>query len=122
VDETDGGVPNFNGFYGSVSWFLTGESRPYNRADGIFGRLIPTQNFNFGHGGWGAWELAARASYIDLNSGDVHGGRTTMLMGGVNWYLTSHIRWRFNYGLGQVRSHSPQGNVNIFQTRIEVDF
>jgi phosphate-selective porin OprO/OprP len=122
VDETDGGVPNFNGFYGSASWFLTGESRPYNRADGIFGRLIPNQNFNFGHGGWGALELAARVSYIDLNSGDVHGGRTTMLMGGVNWYLTPHIRWRFNYGLAQVRSHSPQGNVNIFQTRIEVDF
>jgi len=36
VRQTGGGALNFDGFYASAGWFLTGESRPYNRADGTF--------------------------------------------------------------------------------------
>ena len=122
VRENDGQVPSFNGCYGAVSWFLTGESRPYDRTEGRFGRVIPRRNFAFGHGGWGAWEIAARYSYVDLDSADIHGGRLSMLMAGVNWYLHSHMKWRFDYGFGHVSGHSPEGNLNIFQTRMEVDF
>jgi phosphate-selective porin OprO/OprP len=113
---------DFHGFYASASWFLTGESRPYDRTEGQFARVIPKQNFNWGHGGWGAWEVAGRLSYTDLNSGDIDGGRIMMVMAGVNWYLHSHVKWRFDYGFGQVSGRSPEGNLNIFQTRIEVDF
>lgn len=122
VHESNGDVPQLQGFYGSASWFLTGESRPYLRNEGIFGRVIPKRNFDFGHGGWGAWELGGRFSYTDLDSGDVHGGRLGMLMGGVNWYLHSHVKWRFDYGFGHVSDRTPGGNLNIFQTRIEIDF
>ena len=59
---------------------------------------------------------------VDLNSGDVHGGRLVILMGGVNWLLHSHIKWRFDYGFGHVSDHEPAGNINIFQTRVEIDF
>jgi len=122
VHETDGEIPNVGGFYGLASWFLTGESRPYDRTEGIFGRVRPHHNFNFGRGGWGAWELAARVSYLDLDSDNIHGGRLAMLMTGVNWYLNPNLKWRFDYGFGQVRDHTPEGNLNILQTRIEVDF
>ena len=106
VRENDGQVPSFNGCYGAVSWFLTGESRPYDRTEGRFGRVIPRRNFDFGHGGWGAWEIAARYSYVDLDTADIHGGRLSMLMAGVNWYLHSHVKWRFDYGFGHVSGHS----------------
>jgi hypothetical protein len=43
-------------------------------------------------------------------------------MFGVNWYLHSHVKWRFNYGFGEVSGRSPEGAFNIFQTRLEVDF
>jgi phosphate-selective porin OprO and OprP len=122
VKDNNGQTPQFQGFYASTSWFLTGECRPYDRTEGVFGRVIPKRNFNFGHGGWGAWEIAARVSYLDLDSGDIRGGRLAMLMGGINWYLHSHIKWRFDYGFGHVSDRIPDGNVNIFQTRIEVDF
>ena len=122
VRENHGGIPTFKGSYASAGWFITGESRPYDKVDGVFGRVIPKHDFNFGRGGWGAWEVAGRMSYVDLNSGDVHGGRLTMLMTGINWYLHSHLKWRFDYGFGQVKNHAPSGNVNIFQTRVEVDF
>jgi phosphate-selective porin OprO/OprP len=122
VGEKNGRIPTFNGLYTSASWFITGESRPYDRYEGVFGRVIPKHNFNFGRDGWGAWELAGRWSYVDLNSDEIHGGRLGMLMTGVNWYLHSHLKWRFDYGFGRVQNHTPDGNVNVFQTRVEVDF
>ena len=122
VQDNAGQNVNFGGFYTSASWFLTGESRPYDRTQGTFGRVIPKRNFNFGHGGWVAWEIAGRYSFVNLNSGDVHGGRLGMIMAGVNWYLHSHVKWRFDYGFGRVTGRDPEGNLNIFQTRVEVDF
>jgi phosphate-selective porin OprO/OprP len=122
VKEKDGQSPGFAGGYTSVSYFLTGESRPYDRQNGRFTRVIPHKNFDWAHGGWGAWELAARASYVNLDSADVHGGRLAMLMSGVNWYLHSHVKWRFEYGFGRVGGRQPEGNLNMFQTRMEVDF
>jgi phosphate-selective porin OprO/OprP len=122
VRENNGHVPGFDGLYATASWFLTGESRPYNRSEGAFGRVIPKRNFDFGRGGWGAWEIAGRYSYTDLDSGDIHGGRLSMLMGEVNWYLHSHLKWRFNYGFGHVSERLTEGNLNVFQTRVEIDF
>jgi phosphate-selective porin OprO and OprP len=122
VRENNGQVPSFHGFYSSVSWFLTGESRPYDPTAGAFGRVIPKRNFDFGHGGWGAWEVAGRYSYTDLNSGDINGGKLSMLMTGVNWYLHSHLKWRFDYGFGHITERKPEGNLNVFQTRVEIDF
>lgn len=122
VQQPEGPALNFTGLYGSVSWFLTGESRPYSLTDGTLARVIPKHNFDWGKGGWGAWEVAGRASFVDLNSGDVNGGRLAMLMAGVNWHLHSHVKWRFDYGFGRVSGREPDGNINLFQTRIEIDF
>jgi phosphate-selective porin OprO/OprP len=122
VREADGAVPGFDGVYASASWFLTGESRPYDRTEGMFGRVIPKRNFEFGRGGWGAWEVAARYSFVNLDSADVRGGRLAMLMVGVNWYLHPHVKWRFDCGSGQVSGRSPEGNLTLFETRVEVDF
>jgi phosphate-selective porin OprO/OprP len=122
VRANNGSDVSFGGFYATASWFLTGESRPYDRVQGTFTRVIPKHNFNWGKGGWGAWEIAGRYSFANLNSGDIEGGRMSMLMGEVNWYLHSHVKWRFNYGLGHVAGRQPEGNLNIFQTRVEVDF
>ncbi len=122
VDQSEGQVLSFPGFYAAASWFLTGETRPYNRTEGKFARVIPKHNFNWGDGGWGAWEIAGRFSLVDLDSGDIHGGRLSMLMAGLNWYLHSHVKWRFDYGFGHVSGRSPEGNLNIFETRVEVDF
>jgi phosphate-selective porin OprO/OprP len=122
VHQNSGEVVDFYGFYANASWYLTGESRPYDRANGYFARLIPRRNFDFGKGGaWGAFELGARFSYTDLDNGDIHGGRLGLLMGELNWYLHSHVRWMFNAGGGHV-SGKHDGDLVIFQTRIGVDF
>jgi len=122
VRELDGQVPGFNGLYASASWFLTGESRPYNQTEGIFERVIPKRNFNWGKGGWGACEVAVRYSLVNLDSADVHGGRLSMLMAGVNWHLHPHVKWRFNYGFGHAGGGASEGNLSLFETRFEMDF
>jgi phosphate-selective porin OprO/OprP len=122
VNEKDRAGPHFDGVYASASWFLTGETRPYDLNNGRFARVIPNKNFDWGKGGWGAWEVAGRYSYVNLNSADVNGGRLSMVMTGVNWYPHSHVKWRFEYGLGHVSKRQPDGYLSIFQTRVEMDF
>jgi phosphate-selective porin OprO/OprP len=122
VHENSGASLNFFGFYACASWYLTGESRPYNPATGYFSRLLPRRNFNFGKdGAWGALELAARFSYTDLSDGSISGGRIGLLMGELNWYLHSHVRWMFNAGGGHISGGPDYGNFLMFQTRIGVD-
>jgi phosphate-selective porin OprO/OprP len=123
VRENSGTGLNFYGLYADASWYLTGESRPYDRASGYFKRLVPRRNFDFGRGGaWGAFELAARFSYTDLNDANVFGGRMALAMGELNWYLHSHLRWMFNAGYGHISGGRHHGDLVLFQSRIGVDF
>jgi hypothetical protein len=50
------------------------------------------------------------------------GGRLNLLMAGVNWYLSPHVRWMFNYGMGRVSGGLWDGDMFSFQTRLGVDF
>jgi phosphate-selective porin OprO/OprP len=71
---------------------------------------MPRNPFHFGQSGWGAWELAARISYVDLNSNftpgtalssnlaAVDGGRQYGYWLGLNWYPTSLVRFMFDFG------------------------
>ncbi len=123
VRENSGSGLNFFGFYANASWYLTGESRPYDRVNGDFKRLVPSRNFNFGKdGAWGAFEIATRFSYTDLDDRDVQGGRIGLLMGELNWYLHSHVRGMFNAGAGHVSGGVHDGHLVLFQSRVGVDF
>ncbi len=128
VNRTDGSEDvDFSGWYVFGSWFLTGESRVYDVEDGAFDRVKPKSVL--GKGGYGAWELAARYSSIDLDDKNIIGGKEDNITVGVNWYPTSHTRLMFNYiyvdaetplvaGTGPKVDDSP----NIFQVRAQVDF
>lgn len=126
VDTQDGGK-TFTGFYLQGSYFLTGEQRPYNRALANFGRIVPRKEFDTGSGGgWGAWETAARVSYLDLDSGGIHGGRETNLTVGLNWYLSQHLRLMVNYVYASVMDQpNLEGGSGVFQclqTRLQFYF
>ena len=94
----------FNGYMAQVSYFLTGEHRPYDRTIGIHRRVNPFEDFfrvrTKSQGiqtGLGAWEIAARFSNIVLNDKDVTGNNLTDFTVGLNWYLNPYTRWKFNY-------------------------
>lgn len=84
----------FSGAYLFASWFLTGETRNYDSATGSFLGIKP--NKPFWRDGWGAWELAVRASTVDLNDKDVVGGRQRDLTLGLNWYPDHQFRVQAN--------------------------
>jgi phosphate-selective porin OprO/OprP len=114
---------DFSGFYVFASYFLTGEHRVYD--EGAFGRVKPAVNFHPTKGGWGAWEVAARYSHLDLNDNAIQGGEEDDFTFGLNWYLNPNTRWMFNYIYAMVEDIEDlddDGSANIFQTRLQVEF
>ena len=87
---------HLTGYYGYVSYFLTGESRAYHVRNGAANRIKPHRPFQLNGTGWGAWEIAAGYDYIDMNSGVIKGGRADMLRFGLNWYPHSNVKFQAN--------------------------
>jgi phosphate-selective porin OprO/OprP len=99
---------SFDGFYGQVSWTVTGEHRKYVPTTGAYSAITPNQPFGV-NGGGGAWELALRYSETNLTDNFVagtpiaaqptaiNGGTLKNVTVGVNWYLNSYMRFMLNY-------------------------
>jgi phosphate-selective porin OprO/OprP len=130
VNRNEGGSNvDFWGAYAQVSYFLTGEHRVYEPGNGRFGRVKPNASLNPAKGDWGAWEIAARYSYLDLDDSNVRGGKLWDASAGINWYLFPNARIMLNYvhaDLSGRRTSAPTFNIggtgNIVQTRFQVDF
>lgn len=108
--------PFLRGWNTALSLFATGESRPYDAADGTLSRPHPRRPFL--SGGPGAWELVARFSHLDFWQA---GGNTTWnTTAGFNWYWSSRARIMLNYGVGTPNfSDTPK---HFLQTRAQIDF
>ena len=121
---------NFHGGYVYAAYMLTGEHMPWNRKRGLLGCVQPFENFfavrdcncNVGRG-WGAWQIAARYSYLDLNDEDIVGGQADSLTIGLNWFWNRYARLQFNYVNGDIeRSPLAEGKYDIFGLQFEVFF
>jgi phosphate-selective porin OprO/OprP len=102
---------SFWGGYLEGSVTVTGEHRNYLPGTGAYSGIIPTHPFSLSAGTWGAIELAARLSYVNLNdnfmpsagngvstlTNSVEGGRQTVYGLGLNWYVNPNIRFMFDY-------------------------
>ncbi len=111
---------SFYGYFGQVSYFLTGEHKKYKSSYSGFDRVRPTSNFGGTENkGLGAWEIAIRYSNSNLNSGDVLGGNQTDITLGLNWYLNPATKVSFNKVWANIED---KGNANAFQMRFQVDF
>ena len=97
----------FQGGYAEAAWVLTGETRPYNSASASYAPLAPANPFSLTGGGWGAWEIAARYSTINLNdqvgaATGIAGGQQTIYTLALNWYISRNVRLMVNYLHGDV--------------------
>ncbi len=106
--------PDFNGWYVMASYILTGETKRYEAQNFSnsrmqFGAPRPSSPFSTG-GTWGAWEIAARYSELDLNynvghegvapnttAGEIRGGKQDIVTVALNWYLNRNLRLMFQY-------------------------
>lgn len=112
---TRDGQPDYtgDGQYAMASYFLTGESRPYNA--GAVANVKPAHAY-------GAVELLARYSRIDLDDGSVLGGRQHDLTIGANWYLTSHFKFQANYVKADASRRGVHTTPEMFEVRAQMHF
>jgi len=118
VNAPDSGNPFFHGGDISVAWLPTGEIRSYNPKGGYFNGISP--NRTVFDGGPGAWELVARFSYSDLDSGSLRGGKFWRFTPMVNWHLSDNIRLEMVYGFGSLDRFNITGKTHFFQTRLQL--
>jgi phosphate-selective porin OprO/OprP len=124
-----------DGYYGYMSYFLTGESRAYKAKTGAWDRLKPSRNFDM-KGGWGAWEIATGYDFINLNNGVIKAGRIATAKLGINWYPNSHVRIMADYVHAlDINTENPlyypkgsrsnafnNADLDMIETRVQLDF
>ena len=117
--------PDFSGWYIEGSWVITGEKRRYNGTNAVFDAPSIANPWQPGSGGYGAFELVARYSTVDLNfrqgapgtapaADSIRGGEQTVVALGLNWYVNSNLRFMLNYLHVDVDRLSP--NAGTFVT------
>jgi phosphate-selective porin OprO/OprP len=128
VREANGNTATLPAYYAEARYVLTGEDIPYSKTGGVFRRVRPRNDVS--HGGPGAWEVAARWSYVDLNGTTPAPGtpagpgrRLNDLTLGLNWYLVDNAKFQFNY-IHPILNDARLGtsNADFFALRCQVDF
>lgn len=101
--------PEFSGYYVQGSWVITGEPRRYDYRTASWRVPKVTNPLTGGaDSGWGAWEVAARYSAIDLNenpgapgvaasAANLRGGEQTITSAILNWYPNTAVRLGLEY-------------------------
>lgn len=124
--RTNSGLPEptYEGWYAFVSWFPTGDRRPYDHTVGEFTRVVPRSSR-------GALELVARYSTMDLNdiAANIRGGKADIITVGANYYANANIRIMVNYLFIETdenargdRSYKPNDKFNVLQARLAMMF
>jgi len=125
---------NFEGYYAQASYFLTGESRNYFPRFAGFWRVKPKNDFDLSEGRWGAWEVAARYSYLDLDDGasnipggGIRGGVADNYTLALNWHLNPFVKVLLNYVQSDVKKISATGapagdTLHIVGSRLQLEW
>lgn len=110
---------SLDGYYGFVSWFPTGDTRRYSKSSGAFGEIKP--NKEFGKGGSGAIEVAARYSSLDM-TGKLNGGKQDNIAAEINWYPGGGLKFMLNHTMVSAEKDNIKDEPSITQFRAQVTF
>lgn len=90
-------VSHYRGWYAQASYFLTKPCRNFRRRLGAYGRIHPERTLLCkARSGYGAWEVAGRVSYLNLDSRPHKGGEVYNVTLGLNWYARDNLRVTLN--------------------------
>ncbi len=114
-------TPTFTGGYVEAGVFLTDDARRYNAATAAFDGPSVNHSLHPSSGSWGAWELVARYSDINLNyhagalgtapvADAIRGGDQKIWTAGLNWYLNPAMRLMLDYEHVQIDRLSPSAS------------
>jgi phosphate-selective porin OprO and OprP len=137
----------YQGAYAEVMYRLTGETRPYDKKLGALKNVIPYTDFISlkpgGICGWGAWEVAARWSYVDINNpnslnghyynsvtntftsqtGGAGNGRLNESTVGMSWFINANTKLQFNWIHAMLQNKAKGfSDADLFVTRFQVAF
>lgn len=110
--------PLFKGGDAVISYFLTGESRPYSTVSGVYS-AVKAKKPVFS-GGPGAIEFILRYSILNLNDAGITGGQFWRITPMVNWYMSDFLRLELAYGYGVLDRFGLRGTTQFFQSRIQI--
>ncbi len=129
LDLIGGSSPTVHGGYLTGRYMLTGETIPYNRAGGVFGRVKPNCPVDLSQGQFGAWEIAGQLSMINLNPlvgvpGVVGPARQLNSRSvALNWYWWTNAKCQLEY-INASLDDTVRGEstTNTFASRVQFDF
>ena len=145
--ETPGGLGFFSlpgiiskGGYIQATYLLTGENRPENGTPKVKHPFLGPEAGGATRG-WGAWELAARYSFIQSNEPGANfivnnpftpgfvttfNEHTDEITAGLNWYPNAWIKYQFNVNVDRLKQPSTIGaipqNYFVFLNRFQFRF
>lgn len=116
--------PTFDSYYVEASYFLTGESRNYDKKSAKFDRVKPKAPFSMKDGTWGAWQVAARYSAIDLTDAGITGGELDDITLALKWIPLPNVMFSLNYIMADSDNTavSPNDDPQIALFRAQFDF
>ena len=93
-----GGTLGFTGYYAQASYTVLGKPREWDSGTAAWSAPKPAERrFDPATGQWGAVEIGARVSELDLSDADVRGGRQRVWTTGVNWWPIEPVRVSLQY-------------------------
>ena len=96
--DRPGGVnPGMKGWVAEARRMITGEVRRYKKGRAALWTVTPAADFDPQGDGMGAFEVAFRASRLDLEDEGVSGGDGLNLAVAWNWYLNRYLRFQTNF-------------------------
>jgi phosphate-selective porin OprO/OprP len=116
IEAPAAGDPKFHGGNVCAVWLITGETRGYNSISGYFNAVSPKRTVF--EGGPGAWEVSLNLSYIDLDGGNLRGGKFWRVTPAVKWHLMDYLRIELGYGYGVLDRFDLEGTTHFFQGRV----
>ena len=111
------GTLRFEGYNIQTRYLLTGESHSYDVRDGNFGSIKPRCEY-------GAFEVAARYDFIELNDKNIRGGSEHNVTVGLNWFLNQNVRLSANYICAAIHPANDlqKRNLDILGMRLQIRF
>ena len=107
-----------SGWYSTLAYMLQGKPRKYKPRTATFNIQKNKKNDD------NKIELVARFSQLNLQDGELQGGKATSRTVGANYYLDNNTRFMLNYGK-TIASPDKKGREkadNILQARIQLSF
>jgi phosphate-selective porin len=122
-----------------ATYLLTGEKRPENGTPRVNRPLFGPDTPGSGGRGWGAWEIAVRATGIHANEPGVNllnyytpgyvptfNYHTNEYTIGLNWYPNYWTKYQLNFNIDQLRDPSVTGaaaqNYFVVEQRLQFRF